>query len=289
MSMPFISWFYKTEPSEKLPVFPICPFDLEKLDLDLKELHCKGILGIVSIYSDPTVLPELLRENAIVLKQICDLKIYENQLIEALGELEPVQSDILERSLVKKHAADIERCEDELYLIGKMIISYEKDIFTLLRIELPLLGIDIKQERLIIEQERLEQEKLEQEELAQEEVGSDKKSESKSYLSLPNIDPQLWFIIGSGISILAVNVVILGVTSGAALPLLSKVEVSGLGAGGLALLYYKNYIQEREFDKMHRYVMHGDQQGNDLGFPLLSHSEASAQGSLGLDIQSFKL
>ena len=253
MSMPFMSWFYKSEPSERLPVFPICPYDLNGLEFNLKELHCKGVLAIMSIQTDPTILPELLRENAIVLKQICDLKIYENQLIEVLDELESVQSDILERSLVKKHDADIERCEHELYLIGKMIISYEKDIFTLLRVELPLLGIDIKQERLIIEQERLEQE-----EGIQEEAGSEEKPLSKSYLSLPSINPRLWFLIGGGVSVIAANIIILGVTSGAALPILSKVEVSGFGAGGLALLYYKNYIQEREFDKMHRYVMHGD-------------------------------
>ena len=253
MSMPFISWFYKTEPSEKLPDLPICPYDLDSLDFNLKELHCKGVLAIMSIQTDPTILPELLRENAIVLKQICDLKIYENQLIESLEDARPIKVEEIEESLIKKHDADIERCEHELYLIGKMIISYEKNIFTLLRIELPLLGIDIKQERLIIEQERLEQE-----ERAQEEAGFEKKSESKSYLSLPSINPRLWFLIGGGVSVIAANIIILGATSGAALPILSKVEVSGLGVGGLALLYYKNYIQEREFDKVHRYVMHGD-------------------------------
>ena len=100
--MSFISWFYKSESSEKLPVFPICPLDLEKLNLELKELHCKGILAIVAIYSDPTVLPELLRENAIVLKQICDLKIYENQLIESLDDAKPIKVDELEESLINK-------------------------------------------------------------------------------------------------------------------------------------------------------------------------------------------
>ena len=123
----------------------------------------------------------------------------------------------------------------------------------MLRIELPLLGIDIKQERLLIEQE-----KLEQEQRVQEEAGSEKKLVSKSYFTMPTINPQLWFVIGGGVSVIAANIIILGATSGAALPILSKVEVSGLGAGGLALLYYKNYIQEREFDKMHRYVMNGD-------------------------------
>ena len=266
MSMPFISWFYKTETLEQLPKFPTCPYDLDKFEANLKELHCKGVLAIMSIQTDPTILPELLRENAIVLKQICDLKIYENQLIESLDDAKPVNVEELEESLIKKHNADIERCEHELYLIGKMITSYEKNIFTLLRVELPLLGIDIKQERLRIEQEKAEQESSQEQDCVKLD------SRNKSYLSLPSINPRLWFIIGSGVGVVAANIIILGATSGAALPILSKVEVGGVGVGGLALLYYKNYIQQREFDKIHKYVMHGDDSENidSLNLRLLS-------------------
>lgn len=260
MPMPFTSWFYKTETLVQLPRLPTCPYDLDKFESNLKELHCKGVLAIVAIQSDSTVLPELLRENAKVLKQICDLKVYENKLIESLEDTESIKAtepEELEESLIKKHDVDLERCERELRIIGKLIDKYEKCIFTLLRIELPLLGIDIKQERLLIEQE-----KLEQEQRVQEEAGSEKKLVSKSYFTMPTINPQLWFVIGGGVSVIAANIIILGATTGAALPILSKVEVSGLGAGGLALLYYKNYIQEREFDKMHRYVMEGDESLN---------------------------